>query len=245
VHAEAGTAPFKFVTIDDAISDLPRFDWLNPSLSRLPAQKQNQARQRAVHIPALECDQEKAYVGIRGTAWYHHGPRTTFQAWCRKERTEDLLHVTRTLRPATVERVVNIPLTARADYRSLEKEHWQWQFSDPASAIARKGFRPGLYGRLDKDFVFQTTVTNVEPTAKQSRVLNPYCHRMVTVRELARSQGFPDSFVFHAISDNVVTMHRQIGNAVPWPVAAAIGRELREAQIKKWRDDQQGTMAVD
>jgi len=32
----------------------------------------------------------------------------------------------------------------------------------------------GLYGRLDKDFVFQTTVTNVEPTAKQSRVLNPY-----------------------------------------------------------------------
>src|SRR5712671_617025 len=32
----------------------------------------------------------------------------------------------------------------------------------------------GLYGRLDKNFVFQTTVTNVEPTAKQSRVLNPY-----------------------------------------------------------------------
>ena len=32
----------------------------------------------------------------------------------------------------------------------------------------------GLYGRLDKSFVFQTTVTNVEPTAKQSRVLNPY-----------------------------------------------------------------------
>jgi DNA (cytosine-5)-methyltransferase 1 len=27
IHAEAGTAPFRFVTIDDAISDLPRFDW--------------------------------------------------------------------------------------------------------------------------------------------------------------------------------------------------------------------------
>jgi DNA (cytosine-5)-methyltransferase 1 len=27
VRAEAGTAPFGFVTIDDAISDLPRFDW--------------------------------------------------------------------------------------------------------------------------------------------------------------------------------------------------------------------------
>jgi site-specific DNA-cytosine methylase len=91
----------------------------------------------------------------------------------------------------------------------------------------------GLYGRLDKDYVFQTTVTNVEPTAKQSRVLNPYvrgiasclmlrllstcpysysifgapqCHRMVTVRELARSQGFPDSFVFYSLNDNIVTV---------------------------------------
>jgi DNA (cytosine-5)-methyltransferase 1 len=27
VRAEEGTAPFKFVTIDDAINDLPRFDW--------------------------------------------------------------------------------------------------------------------------------------------------------------------------------------------------------------------------
>ncbi|KAI9510780.1 S-adenosyl-L-methionine-dependent methyltransferase [Russula earlei] len=247
VHAEAGTAPFKFVTIDDAISDLPRFDWMNPNLRRLPAQKENEACQRAVHIPVFLCDQEKPYVGIRGAAKYQHAPRTTFQVWCRKDGTKDLQHVTRTLKPATVERVVNIPLTARADYRSLEKEHWQWQFSDPASAIARKGFRPGLYGRLDRNYVFQTTVTNVEPTAKQSRVLNPYCHRMVTVRELARSQGFPDSFVFQSIGDNVVTMHRQIGNAVPWPVAAAIGRELREARLKKWRSDRQrqDAMVVD
>jgi DNA (cytosine-5)-methyltransferase 1 len=144
----------------------------------------------------------------------------------------------------------------------------------------------GLYGRLDKNYVFQTTVTNVEPTAKQSRVLNPYvrrqhthsmtirltdtdvykCHRMVTVRELARSQGFPDSFVFQTINDNIVTvrltcvlfftsfrfdknqsnqMHRQIGNAVPWPVSEAIGRELREARLKKWRRERQEAMIVE
>ncbi|KAG1828461.1 hypothetical protein DFJ58DRAFT_672219, partial [Suillus subalutaceus] len=60
------------------------------------------------------------------------------------------------------------------------------------------------------------------PKCKQSRVLNPYCKRIVTVRELARSQGFPDKFVFQAENDRVMTMHRQIGNAVPWPVAMAI-----------------------
>ncbi|KAH8997167.1 S-adenosyl-L-methionine-dependent methyltransferase [Lactarius hatsudake] len=250
VHAEVGTAPFRFVSIDDAISDLPRFDWKNPSLNRLSAQKRAEARERAERVPALRCDQTKKHIGFEGPVSgaglrYHHAPRTSFQAWCRRRRTEDLQHFTRALKPATVERVVNIPLIARADYRSLEKEHWEWQFSDPASAIARKGFRPGLYGRLDKDFVFQTTVTNVEPTAKQSRVLNPYCHRMVTVRELARSQGFPDSFVFHSINDDVVTMHRQIGNAVPWPVAAAIGRELREARLKKWRKDRQDAMVIE
>jgi hypothetical protein len=31
-----------------------------------------------------------------------------------------------------------------------------------------------MYGRLDPHSYFPTTVTNVDPTAKQSKVLNPY-----------------------------------------------------------------------
>lgn len=46
----------------------------------------------------------------------------------------------------------------------------------------------------------------MHPTAKQSKVLHPDCLRMVTVRELARSQGFPDWFVFVSINNNVVTV---------------------------------------
>ena len=34
-------------------------------------------------------------------------------------------------------------------------------------------------------------------------------------------------------------MHRQIGNAVPFPVGAALGRELRMALFRKWSKDRQ------
>ncbi len=58
----------------------------------------------------------------------------------------------------------------------------------------------GMFGRIDASGVFQTTVTNVGPTAKQSYVLHPWCHRMITVRELARSQGLPDWFEFVSLA---------------------------------------------
>jgi len=43
-------------------------------------------------------------------------------------------------------------------------------------------------------------------------------NRVVSVRECARSQGFPDSYRFFGT----------ITNAVPPPLAAAIGREIRK-----------------
>lgn len=82
--------------------------------------------------------------------------------------------------------------------------------------------RTGAYGRLDMNAVFPTTVTNAGPTAKQSRCLHPdvrlsfvlsssklmisQSHRMLTIREFARSQGFPDSFEFVSLKDKVITV---------------------------------------
>ena len=43
---------------------------------------------------------------------------------------------------------------------------------------------------------------------------------------MLRAQGFPDEFRFYG---NVHSKHRQIGNAVPVPLAQALGRELRAA----------------
>ncbi|XP_043275334.1 DNA (cytosine-5)-methyltransferase PliMCI-like isoform X4 [Venturia canescens] len=84
----------------------------------------------------------------------------------------------------------------------------------------------GLYGRLEWDGFFGTTITNPEPMGKQGRVLHPEQTRLVSVRECARSQGFPDSYRFYG---TVLDKHRQVGNAVPPPLGAAIGREIRKS----------------
>ncbi|XP_051011932.1 LOW QUALITY PROTEIN: DNA (cytosine-5)-methyltransferase 1 [Acomys russatus] len=82
----------------------------------------------------------------------------------------------------------------------------------------------GLYGRLEWDGFFSTTVTNPEPMGKQGRVLHPEQHRVVSVRECARSQGFPDTY---RLFGNILDRHRQVGNAVPPPLAKAIGLEIK------------------
>ncbi|KAH8099860.1 S-adenosyl-L-methionine-dependent methyltransferase [Cristinia sonorae] len=245
----AATKPIHhFVTVDDAIGDLPRFDWASPRRPSQPPRRIPHPEDPTTEsiVPSLPCDKTRAFCGYHGpNAMYHHEkPRTAFQKRCREKPVTDLQHYTKVSKAQVVERVVNIPLRAKADYRTLKQSDWEWQFSNPSSAVARDGFRPGLYGRLDKDGYFRTTVTNVEPTAKQSWVLNPFCKRVVTVRELARSQGFPDHFVFYSKNNDVKTMQRQIGNAVPWPVSVALGRELSDAMMKKWIDDKANAITI-
>ncbi|TRZ06981.1 hypothetical protein HGM15179_020126, partial [Zosterops borbonicus] len=92
----------------------------------------------------------------------------------------------------------------------------------------------GLYGRLEWDGFFSTTVTNPEPMGKQGRVLHPEQHRVVSVRECARSQGFPDTY---RLFGNILDKHRQVGNAVPPPLAKAIGLEIKACAVAKLRQD--------
>uniref|UniRef100_A0A287CVP0 DNA (cytosine-5)-methyltransferase n=1 Tax=Ictidomys tridecemlineatus TaxID=43179 RepID=A0A287CVP0_ICTTR len=91
----------------------------------------------------------------------------------------------------------------------------------------------GLYGRLEWDGFFSTTVTNPEPMGKQGRVLHPEQHRVVSVRECARSQGFPDTY---RLFGNILDRHRQVGNAVPPPLAKAIGLEIKLCMLAKARE---------
>ena len=50
----------------------------------------------------------------------------------------------------------------------------------------------------------------------------------MTPREAARLQGFPDEFMFAGTRQD---MRTQIGNAVPPPLAKAIGEEIRRSLL--------------
>ncbi|AFY71954.1 DNA-cytosine methyltransferase (plasmid) [Thalassoporum mexicanum PCC 7367] len=61
------------------------------------------------------------------------------------------------------------------------------------------------------------------PAQKQTERCHPDHTRPLTVREYARIQGFPDSFVF---TGSTYSRYRQIGNAVPVDLAEAIGKSI-------------------
>lgn len=52
---------------------------------------------------------------------------------------------------------------------------------------------------------------------------HPNLKRRMTVREVARLQSFPDDFIFYG---TISSQYRQIGNAVPWPLAYNIAKML-------------------
>ncbi|CAN6335937.1 unnamed protein product [Urochloa humidicola] len=93
-----------------------------------------------------------------------------------------------------------------------------------------KSLRP--YGRLWWDEVVGTVLTS--PNARMQALIHPAQDRLLTIRESARLQGFPDSFRFRG---TIKDRYRQIGNAVAVPVGRALGYALAMAILNKIGDD--------
>ncbi|RLN28488.1 DNA (cytosine-5)-methyltransferase 3-like isoform X1 [Panicum miliaceum] len=93
-----------------------------------------------------------------------------------------------------------------------------------------KSLRP--YGRLWWDEVVGTVLTS--PNARMQALIHPAQDRLLTIRESARLQGFPDSFRFRG---TIKDRYRQIGNAVAVPVGRALGYALAMTILNKTGDD--------
>jgi len=219
VNTERG-CPLRAVTVRDTIGDLPFLvngqtdeDFMNPGMD------------------------------------YGEAPVSWFQRQIRGDCVRLTEHICKELNPLNFERCKHVPkLTPGADWHALEEvveaDESKRDFIDPYTQRKQllvpwclsneTRFRHnewrGLFGRLDIGGHFPTSITDPQPMGKVGQCFHPEQDRIISVRECARSQGFPDRFQFHGSIHN---KHRQVGNAVPPPLANALGRQLRKALEKK------------
>lgn len=93
--------------------------------------------------------------------------------------------------------------------------------------IRRSGGRTTYYGRLMWDKPAYTITTYFNRLGNSSN-LHPEQQRMISIREGARLQSFPDNFIFHGTR---TSQYKQIGNAVP-PLLARAVAELLEPYLE-------------
>ena len=180
------TGAKEYVTVGDAIGDLPELD--------LP--------EKNLKIEDMEVE-------------YRRPPRCEFQRWARGKQGKLHNNITRWHRKKDVEvfanmepgdRWIDLP---RSDRRKIGysdksfKDKWKrLKESEPSWAVT---------AHLQKDGYMY---------------IHPAENRTISVREAARLQSFPDSFVFHGSRS---AQFRQIGNAVPPVLAMAIAERLMRA----------------
>ncbi|KAM0975127.1 hypothetical protein ACFX13_018490 [Malus domestica] len=204
VRSTAGGAPFRSITVRDTIGDLP-----------------------AVGNGASKVNLE-----------YEGDPISWFQKKMRGEMAVLTDHISKEMNELNLIRCQRIPKRPGADWQCLPDEKVKLSTGQIVDLIPwclpntakRHNQWKGLFGRLDWEGNFPTSITDPQPMGKVGMCFHPDQDRILTVRECARSQGFRDNYQF---SGNILHKHRQIGNAVPPTLAYALGRKLKEAVDSK------------
>ncbi|KAH9684673.1 DNA (cytosine-5)-methyltransferase 1B [Citrus sinensis] len=188
VRSTANGAPFRAITVRDTIGDLPAVG-NGASVTTME-----------VGFSSPVCDAHFIFIVVPST--------------------KDMLvlndHISKAMSELNLIRCQKIPKQPGSDWRVLPSEKVRLsngQVVDlipwclPNTAEKHNQWK-GLFGRLDWEGNFPTSVTDPHPMGMVGTCFHPDQDRIITVRECARSQ---------------------IGNAVPPPLAFALGRKLKEA----------------
>jgi DNA (cytosine-5)-methyltransferase 1 len=131
-------------------------------------------------------------------------------------------HIARKPRPMSIERYRTIPGEGEGRFDLAERR----PDITPDCWLRKPTGSTDVFGRLWWDRPAFTIRTEFYKPEK-GRYLHPSEHRPITLREGARCMSFPDDFVFPE-SQPMTAVAKQIGNAVPPLLAAAIARRLAE-----------------
>ncbi|KAL7183392.1 hypothetical protein ACSBR2_025736 [Camellia fascicularis] len=173
------------------------------------------------------------------TMEYNDEPVSWLQMKIRGDTLALTDHISIEMNDLNLIRCQRIPRRPGADWRDLPDEKVHLSNGEVVDLIPwclpniakRHNQWKGLFGRLDWEGNFPTSITDPQPMGKFGMCFHPEQNRILTVRECARSQGFSDGYKF---AGNIQHKYRQIGNVVPPPLAFALGSKLKEAVERKW-----------
>ncbi len=149
----------------------------------------------------------------------------------RLEKKEELSELAKSLRNGTILKNHIITKTSEVAMERFKSLKQGENFHDLDASMKTNTYsdisrtQKTIYLRLDYKQP-SGTVVNV----RKSMWVHPVKDRAVSVREAARLQTFPDSFVFVGTKDK---QYQQVGNAVPPILAKAIAKKLAN-QLKKY-----------
>ena len=155
-------------------------------------------------LPLIECNESAEE--------YDKDPENDYQKFCRKNSSRLFNHKAPNHSKVVVERIKNIP--QGGNHGDL-----------PDDLKLKRGY-PNIYGKLDENKPSDTITGNCGCASAPGRFLHPTCNRVMTVREAARLQSFPDFVEFKGSSSQ---QYKQVGNAVPPLLAKAIALQMKNS----------------
>ena len=141
---------------------------------------------------------------------YDKEPKTMLQRSLRGDCMRLYNHVATNHNATALRRMAMVPIGEGRKVLPIEEQ--------------TKSIYSGTYCRLLEDDVASTITTRFD-TPSSGRFTHPLLNRCITIREAARLQTFPDTFIFYG---SKTTQMKQVGNAVPPYLAYAIAEVIKK-----------------
>ncbi|WP_422473327.1 DNA cytosine methyltransferase [Endozoicomonas sp. ALB032] len=161
-------------------------------------------------LPAIESGKKNDAVE------YRTAPASDFQKKLRNGASTVKNHSCNNLGKINLERLKHIP--QGGSWRDIP-----FELLPSGLKRARRSDHTKRYGRLHPEALCSTVLTKCDP--HWGSFFHPEQDRVLSVREAARIQSFPDHYEF---TGSITQQYEQVGNAVPPLMAKAIGEEVRK-----------------
>lgn len=166
-------------------------------------------------LPAIEAGSKN------GEYQYSSEPLCEYQKYLRSDSNVVLNHFVTRLAPVNKVRLKYIK--PGGNWTDIPEE-----LLPKGMQRAKKSDHTKRYGRLDPNSLASTILTKCDP--HWGCFFHPFQERVISVREAARIQSFPDNYIF---TGSLTQQYEQIGNAVPPLLAKAAGKTIRAMIIEE------------